>query len=70
MVDSNIQLNNTRNTLFLCLAKMVMRKRHNVTLPYIANLIELLTESKEIHIWSFETCCDYVNPLNPELNPI
>ena len=70
MVDSNIQLNNTRNTLLLCLAKMVMRKRHNVTLQFIAYLIKLLTESKEIYIWSFETCCDYVNPLNAELNHI
>jgi len=54
MVDSNIQVNNTRNTLLLCLAAMVMRKRHNVTLHYIASFIGLLTGSKEIGIWSFE----------------
>jgi hypothetical protein len=61
MIDGNIQLNNTRNTLLLCLAAMVMRKRHNVTLLYIAYLIGLLTGSKEIRIWYFEVCCDYVN---------
>lgn len=60
MVDSNVQLNNTCNTLLLCLAAMGMRKRHNMTLHSIAYLIGVLTGSKEIRIWSFEVCCDYV----------